>query len=172
MTKLDDQLKELKLKKQRTQFLKIIKNRVESAKSTKCSAVSKEVKKLVNDFIDSKIKEIESGSIVETASVEGLEQKHIAVLKVLAEKASQFQSQTLKKAPEKPIDPIKFSLQFKNCYQQSMRLRKTGEVGVVNGIEAPYLCLKLENGKQVKVKPENLILMNRSNHGKEAKKPI
>ena len=101
MSKLDDQLKELKERKLKVEFFKLFKKTVGNIPAGEFKSVEKEIKDKLFAFIDSQIDMIESGEVTKTTEIEGaFSSEEFAVLKIFANKAMNKEA-----SPKTPASP-------------------------------------------------------------------
>tara|TARA_R110000868_G_C10973188_1_gene771556 strand:+ start:89045 stop:89557 length:513 start_codon:yes stop_codon:yes gene_type:complete len=170
MSKLDEQLKELKAKKLKTEFFKLIKDNLNKIDSKEFKDVAKEVKDEVNAFIDSQIDMIETGEISHKNQIEGLfSEDQVKILKALSDRAMSKQTlnkpapveETHEKIPDKPDlpkpDKIQFALKHRHLGNKKVQVRDRGN-GTCVGIDAPHIIVKLDSGVTIHTMPEEIIV--------------
>ncbi len=182
MSKLDDQLEDLKIKKLKVIFLQLIRAAVGNVADDKFKAVEKEVKDQVFAFIDSQVDMIESGEYKSNLEIKKLfNDEEVIVLKKLVERAKNSSTTkidvTLKPnngSPGAPVttpirntqpqelskpDKIAFAIQHRSLGGQTVTLPSHGnKSGKVVGIDAPYIIVNVGPKQNLSVLPEELVL--------------
>ena len=173
MSNLDDQLKELQLQKLRATFLKKLKEAVGNTSGETYQEIEEEVKDQIFSYFDSQIELIESGKTSqkqERDDAAGFSPEQTAILRVLADRAIVKQgspggSQNVGEPPEsqlKPVvenkqDKIQFALAHRHLDGKEVKLAN-GATGIVTGLDAPNVVIKLTAGGYAQVPPEELIV--------------
>lgn len=174
MRKLDEQLLELQKQKLKADFLRLLRSTIENTSDTDYTEVEKEVKEEVFAFFDSHIDMIENGespNMPETEIVvkEDFSIKQRTILKQMADKLDSKQvmkdlTSISKEVPKDPSidmnksDKIAFALQYRSLGGKTMQIKSMGNAkGVVTGMDAPYIVLRLETGRYVQVPVEDLV---------------
>lgn len=180
MSLLEQQIKELQLKKKKVDLYKLfLEELVTHPKKNEFSEVSEEVLAELKAFVDSQIDKIENGTTKEaTKGPVELSDEDKALLLTIARRAkervvpnhSTFASDediTVPKAPAKRPqqnpkarnqDMITFAQEHRHLDRKRVTVHTPqGDVGgIVVGAIAPHLIVKTDTGHEVPVSPENI----------------
>ena len=158
MSKLDEQLKELQIKKLKVEFLKLLRNNIGDVTGDQFKEIEVEVKEEVFAFLDAQIDMIESGEIKTTNEVTQLfNDDEVNALKLFAQKAISKQNQPIKQSPSvnniennnfSTQDKIRFAQEHRHLGGKMVKL-KDGNEGKVVGLDAPSVLISLYNGVTV-----------------------
>jgi len=181
MSKLDEQLQELKAKKRKTEFYKGAIKCITDALNGNKDFNKKEDKDCltevltdINTFINQRIDSIENDTNTLNPQVKFTKEQTEFLLTLAKRGMSKTSSKQLnptvakediytskKKAQiETQVamdkqDKIKFSLRYRPLANERVTTNQ-GHVGIVVGLDAPYAIVKLDNGAEVKVDPDTL----------------
>lgn len=180
MTKIEEQIKELTLKKKTIEFLQHILRSVEDYNENDFSEVQEEVVKIMRDFVSSKIEEIETGKKSESTKlaedIAGFTQDEVQALKQVVGKLKQKnikqppdpgkkEENSPQKRESTPSiqDAMSFAMQNRHLSGKKVTAQNDqgGTIeGQVVGTDFPNLLVKTENGVVVKVPRERLSVLN------------
>jgi hypothetical protein len=162
MSKLEEQLKELSLKKKKVDYFKFLSDKLVDIKNIEFKEVESEVKELLTQFISREINLIENGlEDTKKVSKEGdpsippiFDAESIKILNHLVEKAKhKFEKpieQPKESTPQKlPVsDKIRFAQQNRHLEGKTLTAKTLiGEVtGRVVGLDAPNILLQVTPG--------------------------
>ena len=171
MSTIDQQIKDLLLKKAKINYLSYIADLIKN--DTKCSDfkdVQKEVVDLIEPFLLQLMNSIETGTPVNTQKTEGLSESDISILKTLATKVVSRKPQETQNAQpfEKSVpknemshtDKLNFAMNYRhlaNKRVQVMNDQNAAIYGSVVGLDAPYVLIKTETGPTIQVPVEKVV---------------
>lgn len=179
MSPLEKQIQELNYKKNKIEYYTEIKERL-AQKDESYSDYQKEVDSELIKFIDSKIKELETGEKIKSKvtqasdifSPEDLEilEQIIARVKNKPQQPQANLEKTIsptkpkKETPAPPvaaIDPVRFVMQNKHLDGRKVQVKSNDDnpniTGKVVGLDAPWVIVKTDKGPTIKVQLENII---------------
>lgn len=176
MSKIDDQIKELQVKKRKVEFLNSLKGFISNSTTSKeFSDVKKEIEILVNEFVENQIKIIEDGEAPKSENpANQLADNEVVVLKDMV---TRFLSKTNQVTKEKEIevpkvqvekqripmpqqDKISFALANRHLDHKRVKvITQNGNVsGIVCGLDAPNVVVKTDNGYTIEVTLDKIII--------------
>ncbi len=172
MSKIDEQIKELMLKKRRVELLKTILHFVSATPSEdEFSEVRVEVVDLVKSFVDSTISMIEDAGKSSNPYLENeqasLSLEEISVLKEMVQKLkskspgrAEAATSTFSEETE-PTDPLSFAQKYRHFDSKRVRVQTaTGPVlATVVGLNTPQILVKTDTGYTVGFPPKHLELI-------------
>jgi hypothetical protein len=172
MGKLDDEIRQLHLRKSKIDFFKLLKNNIGNVAGDKFKQIEKEVKDELFAFIDAQVDMIDSGQMQKTELERLFTEDEVLILKKLANRAANKVNQAAPKQPLKATptntqpaqvetkqDKVQFALAHRHLANKEVKVKSYDMAsGVVTGVDAPNVIVGLDNGVYVKVLPEDLVL--------------
>lgn len=167
MSLLDDQIKELQIKKLKSELLQSVKLVIAAMSPDRFQEIFEEVVGEVKTFIDNQINAIESGISLKNNTIEIFTPDEVNTLKLLSAKASaQLNSvpQNKPEVPPKPVPPpqdkISFTLQHRPLGGKHVNVENAGK-GIVVGLDSPFILVKLDSGQTIQVTSDKITLISK-----------
>lgn len=173
-SKIDEQIKELQLKKKKTEFLSHILASAVGYDHKDFKEVKKSVVSDLEEYITSKIAEIESGESVEPTDVNDPSRfsdaqteilQKIATRALLKEPGPPKPQKPIKEATNEPVtapDKLAFALGNRHLAGKKVSIANDSNMiikGEVVGLDAPNVIVKTETGPTIQVPIENISLI-------------
>lgn len=172
MSKIDDQIRELQLRKTKIEFLEHILKSAQDYDHVGFKEVKEEVVSRLEKFVNDSIEEIESGVSGSNGSSGELTQEDIQVVKMLAQKAKNKINNTTTRTPpaqpkQKPVadpnDKLNFALNNRHLADKRVSVANNENMqvhGKVVGLDAPNVIVKTDTGPTIEVPITNISLLS------------